>query len=238
MLERYLVLQHVPLRPGTRVLEVGPGSHAISTVPLAFLAGPTGWVFAVERSRWDRFRSTVAASGMADRIRAAAGDARRLPVRDDAVDLAVCVHGIRSLGDDGSIVGVLREMLRVAPQIAIAETLPIGHTEAQRAHLAMYDLREEVFLATTGHRDDLRYRPLPRLVALVESAGAVVQEALTLGIDLPHALAYFPRTLVESIPDGARRDSLLARWDEAEAMRLRSGEDHPPVGAVVATRRS
>ncbi|MGP8077604.1 MAG: class I SAM-dependent methyltransferase [Thermoplasmata archaeon] len=238
MLERFQLLQHAALREGDSVLEVGSGGHAISTVPLAFLVGAEGWVLAVERKRWDHFRTIVAASGMADRIRAAAGDALRLPVRPDAVSLAVCIHGIRSLGDDRNVVGVLREMLRVAPRIAIAETLPIARTEAQRAHLVLYNLREEVLLDSTGHPDDLPYRPLARLVSLVREAGGAVGETHILDVDLPHALAYFPRALIESIPNGGRRERLLARWDEANERRLQSGEDHPPVGMIVATRRT
>jgi precorrin-6B methylase 2 len=238
MLERFQLLEHVPLREGGSVLEVGSGSHAVSTVPLAYLLGTEGRILAVERERWGNFRTIVAASGMADRIRAVAADARRLPVRQDAVRLAVCIHGIRSLGDDRNVVRVLREMLRVAPRIAIAETLPIAHTEAQRAHLTMYNLRKEVLRASTGRPDDLPYRPLARLVSLVREAGGAVVETRTVDVNLPHALAYFPRELIESIPSGKRRDGVLARWDEANARRLKWGEDHPPVGIVVATRRA
>ena len=238
MLERFLVLKHVPLRGAGRVLEVGSGGHAISTVPLAYLVGADGWVLALERERWGQFRSIVVASGLEDRVRAATGDARRLPVREDAVDLAVCIHGIRSLGDDVSTVGVFREMLRAAPRIALVETLPVARRRAQRAHLAMYDLREEVLLASTGRRDDLRYRPLARLASLVEEAGGAVQRTLSLEVDLPHALAYFPRRLVEAIPAGSHREDLLSRWDAANAALLRWGEDHPPVGIVIADRHA
>ncbi len=192
MLERFLLLQQVPLRTDGSVLEVGSGSHAISTIPLAFMVGAEGRILAVERRRWDRFRTIVAASGMADRIRAVAGDARRLPLRTDAVDIAVCIHGVRSMGDDRDVVRVLREMLRVAPRIAIAETLPIAHTEAQRVHLATYNLRERVLLASSGLRDDLPYRSLEHLVSVVADAGGAVDGARTLDVDLPHALAVLP----------------------------------------------
>jgi SAM-dependent methyltransferase len=238
MLERFLVLKHVPLREAGRVLDVGSGGHAISTVPLAFLVGADGWVLALERERWGQFRSIVVASGLEDRVRAVTGDARRMPVREDAVDLAVCLHGVRSLGDDVSAVGVFREMLRVAPRIAVAESLPVARTRAQQAHLAMYDLREEVLVASTGRRDDLRYRPLARLASLVEEAEGALQRTLSLEVGLPHASAYFPRRLVEAMPAGCHREDLLARWDAAHAALLRWREDHPPVGIGIADRRA
>jgi Methyltransferase domain len=236
MLERYQVIRSAPDLVGATVLEVGSGSHAISTVPLAFRAGRAGRVVAVERSRWSQFRPVVTASGLEDRIWPIAGDGRRLPLRSDSADLAVCLHGIRSLRGEANIVRVLREMLRVSPRVFLAESLPIARTSAERAHLAMYNLREEVLSATTGFRDDLPYLPLDQLVSLAETAGGVVEETEMLDINLPHFLAYFPRTLVEAIPTGNRREDLLRLWDGADRMRLQYGEDHPPVGTVTARR--
>ena len=237
MLERHQVLGHAPVRRGSTVLEVGSGAHAISTVPLALAVGADGRVIAVERSRWDRFREMVTVSGLQDRVRPVSCDARGLPLREDSVDLAVCVHGIRSLGPPERLLPVLREMLRVAPRLFLAESLPAATTDAQRAHLAMYDLREEFFEATIGRRDDLHYLPLDRLALLVERAGGAVERSEVLAVDLPHALAYFPRESVRSIQRPEVRDRLLRRWDEANALRERYGTDHPPVGLIDAVRR-
>ena len=236
MLERHQLLQHADLRSASTVLEVGSGPHAISTVPLAFELAPPGRLIAVERARWSQFSKILSATGIQDRVRAIACDARRLPLRDDSVGLGVCLHGIRSLGSEDGIVEVVREMLRVAPRVLIAESLPLGENDAQRAHLAMYALREEVFLATGGRRDDLHYFSLERLVHLVERAGGRVRSSTMMKVDLPHALAYFPRELVESIPDRSSRDDILARWNVAYSDLRRVGEDHPPVGLVAADR--
>ncbi len=236
MLERFEVLRNAPLDHSPAILEVGSGPHAVSTIPLAYFAGSGGRIVAAERSRWGNFRSIVADSGMGDRIRPVTCDARRLPLRDRSVDLAVCVHGIRSLRGEENIVAVVREMLRVSTRVLVAESLPIARTGAQRAHLAMYDLREKVFSATSGVPDDLRYASLDRLASLVETAGGVVESTKTLEVDLPHFLAHFPRALAEAVPPGDLRESLLHRWDEADEMRRRTGTDHPPVGMVVASR--
>jgi hypothetical protein len=93
-----------------------------------------------------------------------------------------------------------------------------------------------VFFAAGGRRDDLKYRPLERLATLVESAGGTVRSARAVDVDLPHYLARFPRALIEGLPAGDRRRELLRRWDAADAQLARSGEDHPPVGIVVAER--
>jgi len=236
MTERYEVLRHAPVLDGATVLEVGSGAHAMSTVPLAWRAGKTGRVIAVERARWSQFRPIVAAVGLEDRVHPVAGDARRLPLRTNSADFAVCLHGVRSLRGEDNIVRVLREMLRVSPRVFVAESLPIARTGGQRAHLAMYNLREDVFSATNGIRDDLPYLPLDQLEALVVTAGGVVEQTESLEVDLPHFLAYFPRSLAAAVPNEDQRATLLKRWDEAEAMRQRYGEDHPPVGIVTASR--
>ncbi len=236
MLERYQILRHVCIDAGSTVLEVGSGPHAIATVPLAFMVGAAGSVMAAEPSRWGRFRAIVAASGMTDRIHPVRCDARHLPFESSSVDLSVCLHGIRSLGGPENLVTILREMLRVAPRIILAETLPVAKNDAQQAHLAMYNLRHEVFKMAYGRQDDLPYPSMDTLVALVERAGGSVEASRALEMDLPHALAHFPRALIEEVPDGMERESLLRRWDEADALAQRFGTDHPPVSLVIAAR--
>ena len=236
MLERFDVLRRAGIEAGDTILEVGSGAHALATVPLAFLAGPSGRVVAAERSRWAPFRTLVGQSGIGDRIGPIGCDARRMPLRDDCVDLAVCIHGVRSLRGEENIVRTFREMLRVSSRLFVAESLPIARTNAQRAHLAMYNLRHEVFFAISGTPDDLPYDPLERLAAFAIRAGGNVETTWTLEVDLPHSLAYFPRSLVETIPAEDVRQELLHRWDEAAESLRRFGEDHPPVGVVVARR--
>ncbi len=234
MLERFQVIRPVEIDPGTRVLEVGAGAHAISTVPLAYRVGAQGRVVAVERERWTHFREVVHAVGLADRILPLTCDARRLPFRSNVFELGACIHGIRSLRSEGRMVEVFQEMLRVAPRILLAESLPLARNPAQRAHLAMYDLRQEIFEALNGVPDDLHYLSLDRLVGLVERAGGSVLQARVVEVDLPHALAYLPRAYVQRVPDPQKREDLLHRWDGAEQLRRRYGADHPPVGVIVA----
>ncbi len=236
MLERNRVLQHAGIQAAMRVLEVGAGAHAIATVPLAHLVGPEGRVVAVERDRWPYFRQIVGDAGLEERVLPTACDARMLPFPSETFDLGTCVHGIRSLREEAIMVEVFREMLRVAPRLFLAESLPEARNEAQRAHLAMYNLREEVFEAVLGHKDDIHYLPLERLAGLVEEAGGELVESRVTDVDLPHFLAFLPREYVERVVDDATRDDLLRRWDEANRLLERYGAEHPPVGVLLAER--
>jgi precorrin-6B methylase 2 len=237
MIERYRVLSHAGIEKGANVLEVGAGAHAIATVPLAYMVGEAGRVVAVEIERWACFDETVRAAGLKRRIIALATDARRLPFPFESFDLAAIVHGIRSLRNRETIGKVLREMLRVAPRIFVAESLPMARTKAQEAHLAMYNLREEIFEARTGKKDDLRYVPLEALVGFVKGAGGKVVESKVLDVGLPHYLAFLPRAYVERIEDEDKRADLLRRWEAAKGRLDEHGAEHPPVGIVVAVRR-
>jgi len=229
MLERFRVLQFAPIREGINVLEVGCGAHAPTTVPLAYLVGETGRVVAVDKSRWSFFEEVTSSVGVKHRIIPLKVDAKELPFPFRTFDLAVLVHGIRSLKSEETMVKIISEMLRVAENVFIAESLPIANNERQRAHLELYNLREEIFEALFEEKDDLHYPTLEKLTELVERAGGRVIESGTFEPKLPHYLAYIPREYVEKIKDEEKRAELLKRWEEAYE-RWKKGAEHPPVG--------
>jgi hypothetical protein len=102
-------------------------------------------------------------------------------------------------------------MLRVARIAVIAESLPIAKTNAQRAHMEMYNLREEIFEAVLGRKDDIHYFPLERLESFIRASGGEVTSAQTHDIGLPHFLAFIPRDYVAQIRHPSTRQELLAR---------------------------
>ncbi len=236
MVERYKVLSQVDIGEGARVLEVGSGPHAIATAVIAHRVGEAGVVVSAELERWTHFDEILSLVGLRSRVRPVACDARQLPLQADSFDLAAIVHGIRSLHDQRTMVLVLREMMRTAPRVLIAETLPVAETEAQEAHLEMYNLREEIFEARIGKKDDLHYPPLGELERLVTTAGGLIADSRSIRVDQPHFLAYLPRGYVEKIEDREKRESLLDRWDRAYRKLSVCGEEHPPVGLVLALR--
>lgn len=235
MLERFRVLRFAPLKEGMNVLEVGCGAHALTTVPLAYLVGETGRVVAIDRSRWRFFEEITSSAGVKHRIIPLKVDARELPFPFKAFDLAVLVHGIRSLKNEETMVKVMSEMFRVSERVFIAESLPIANNERQRAHLELYNLREEIFEALFGEKDDMNYPTLEKLHELVERAGGRITRSGTFEPKLPHYLAYIPREYVERIKDERKRAELLRRWDSAYE-KWRKGAEHSPVGWVLAEK--
>lgn len=217
------------------VLEVGCGAHALTTVPLAYLVGETGRVVTIDRSRWSFFEEITASAGLKHRIIPLKVDARELPFPFKAFDLAVLVHGVRSLKNEKTMVKVISEMLRVSERVFIAESLPVANNERQRAHLELYNLREEIFEALFGEKDDLHYPTLEKLKALVEQAGGRVIKSGTFEPKLPHYLAYIPREYVERVEDEEKRAELLRRWEKAYG-KWKARAEHPPVGWLIAKR--
>ncbi|NJE26151.1 class I SAM-dependent methyltransferase [Thermococcus sp. MV5] len=229
MLERFRLLRFAPIRKGMNILEVGCGAHAITTVPLVYLVGETGRVVAVDILRWHFFEEITSATGLRHRIIPLKVDARELPFPFKSFDLAVLVHGVRSLKSEETMVKVFAEMLRVAEKVFIAESLPTAKNQAQEAHLEMYNLREYIFEALSGEKDDLHYLPLERLRELLEEAGGRIIESGIFEPNLPHYLAYLRREYVEQIKNEKMRVVLLERWDIAYE-KWRNGAEHPPVG--------
>ena len=235
MLERFRVLRFAPIREGMTILEVGCGAHAITTVPLAYLVGKTGHVVAIDIARWYFFEEITSSAGLRHRIIPLKVDAGELPFPFKTFDLAVLVHGVRSLKSEETMVKVFTEMLRVAEKVFIAETLPIAKNQAQEAHLEMYNLREEIFEALFGEKDDLHYLPLERLKELLEKAGGRIIESEVFEPNLPHYLGYIPREYVEQIKNEKKRVGLLERWDKAYE-KWKKGAEHPPVGWIIARK--
>ncbi|MBO3802559.1 MAG: class I SAM-dependent methyltransferase [Candidatus Brockarchaeota archaeon] len=231
ILERLTILKYADIVEGSNVLEVGSGPHAIATIALAELVGERGRVVAVERGRWGDSWEVLKHSGLSPRVIPLQEDASKLPFPFSCFDLAVCVHGIRSFDGRQSIVGAVKEMLRVSKErVFLAESSPFAKNKAQEAHLAMYNLRRPTFLAL-GRADwgDLRYLPPQELRNIAIEAGASRVELREVDVGMPHHLACFPSDLILKVEDSEIRENLMERWRKALAMLERYGEEHPPV---------
>ncbi len=237
IIERYCVLEYAHIVPGSTVVEIGCGSHAITTVPLAYKVEETGRVCAVDISRWGEFDRILQAATLRRRVMPLWCDATQLPVKSESFDLAVSIHGVRSIRNEDTIVSIFKEMLRVSPHLFVAASLPIAKTRAQKAHLEMYNLREEIFEALSGRKDDIHYFSLEKLTEFVVHAGGTITETNTVDTGLPHHLAVLPREFVEKIKDEEKKECLLERWEIAFDNLLKYGEEQPPVGIIEAVRQ-
>ena len=236
MIERSKLLSHTHIHEGMTLLEIGSGPHALATIPLAYRVGDTGRIIAVDHQRWTYFEEILTAAGLEKRVIPLSVDARQLPFPYACCDLAVIIHGVRSLKRRENIIRILGEMFRVAERIIIAESLPIAKNEMQEAHLEMYLLRQEVFEAVTGEKDDIAYFTLEELEEMILQAGGRIEEARVIDIPLPHYLAFLPRSYLRKIPDRRKREELLERWEKAYEKIRTHGEEHPPVGMITARR--
>lgn len=110
---RRQALALLAIRPGERVLEIGPGTgHAL--VALASAASPAGQVIGVDLSgrMLGRARQRANRAGCRDRVWLAQGDAHRLPLAAGAVD-AVFMSFVLELIGTAQIPVVLAECHRV-----------------------------------------------------------------------------------------------------------------------------
>jgi hypothetical protein len=236
IIERYHLVVTANIDQGASVLEIGCGPHAMATVPLAYMV-KTGYVCAVDLGRWNYFEDILQATSLRERVMPVECDATVLPFRSEHFDVAGSIHALRSFRDEDTMTRIFKEMLRVSSRTFIAATVPIAETEAQKAHMKMYNLREEIFEAVTGRKDDIHYVPLETLQELVVRAGGAITDITTMDCGLPHYLAFLPREIVERIKDDKKRENLLKRWESSYAELMNHGEEHPPVATIHAVKR-
>lgn len=238
ILERYKIVKHTRIAKGSTILEVCCGPQAFATTALALAVGPTGKVIATDNmANWDsnawntKFRATLKRVKLNERVIPLVADARKSPFPYGCFDLATCIHGVRSFEDRSAIVTALREMLRVTKKrIFVAETSPHPENKAQKAHLAMYNLRRPVFVALNKkHYGDIHYLEEKELKALAKEAGASKVETKLVRVRQPHHLAFFPTSMINGVPDEKQKLRLKAKWFEAVKLLEKYGEEHPPV---------
>jgi len=237
--ERNLILKFANIVSGANVLEVGCGPQAIATIPLAFSVGDGGRVVALDKGRWGDFWKLIEVTGLESRVVPLQEDARKLPFPYSCFDLAVCVHGIRSFESREACVEAVREMLRVTEErIFVAESSPIARNLAQKAHLAMYNLRRPMFLAVDhATAGDIPYFSQEDLEEIVRDAGAMKVEAKLVEVNMPHHLAWFPPDMLDKIKDKRKRENLKEKYVKAERMLQEYGEEHPPVIVINAWKK-
>jgi len=120
---RYLrpVLDRIGIRPGERVLELGPGPGAF-TVAAAERAGPGGRLVAVDiqSQMIAQVERRVRAAGLAN-VEAHVAGAHALPLEDASVDRAFLITVLPEIPDRGRALAELHRVLRPGGILSVTE---------------------------------------------------------------------------------------------------------------------
>ena len=120
---RYMrpVLDRIGIRPGERVLELGPGPGAF-TVDAALRAGSEGRLAAVDiqPKMIAQVEQRVRESGLTN-VEARVASAHALPLDDDSVDRAFLVTVLPEIPDPGRALAELHRVLRPGGVLSITE---------------------------------------------------------------------------------------------------------------------
>jgi protein-L-isoaspartate O-methyltransferase len=122
-----LTLDRMGLRPGQRVLEVGPGSGYMS-VPVARRLGETGHLVALELQAplAQEARRQLAAAGVAN-AEVREGDVTTAPLEASAYDLAVLVTVLGEITNRDVAISRLREALKPGGILSFTEVFGDPH---------------------------------------------------------------------------------------------------------------
>lgn len=110
------------LRPGDRVLELGPGPGYF-TPEAAQAVGPAGRVICVDLQREMLDLLAARLDGDAANVRFAVGEAMRLPIASNSLDAAFLVAVLGEVPDQRQALIELQRVLRPGGTLAICETL-------------------------------------------------------------------------------------------------------------------
>jgi ubiquinone/menaquinone biosynthesis C-methylase UbiE len=155
-----LLLEHVPLRRGMRVLDLACGT-GFPLLELAPRLGPTG--FAVGVDPWRAALLRASSKRRAHRIANAAaviGDAAKLPLRNGSIDLIVSNLGVNNLADPDAALAECARVAKPGGVLALSTNL--------RGHWSEFYAVFDQTLRELG-RDDL----LPKLRAHVDHRSTV-----------------------------------------------------------------
>jgi ubiquinone/menaquinone biosynthesis C-methylase UbiE len=112
------------MRPGMRVLELGPGVGVFSS-EAARLIGPDGLLLCIDlqMGMLRPLQRLVRRAGIAN-IHVQAGDAVALPLADGSIDLAYLIAVLPMIPDQQRALNELRRVLKPGALLAISEELP------------------------------------------------------------------------------------------------------------------
>lgn len=198
-----LLLEHVPLRAGMRVLDVGCAT-GFPLLELAQRLGPGSpvcgidpWLAALRRGQRKRIQARVHHAFFH------AADAARMPFRDGSFDLVVSNLGVNNFADPRTALRECRRVLRPGGVLALTTNL-VGHMHE------LYDVFAEVVEDRTKLDAHIHHRAtIESLRELLASAGFTVTHVVEDAFVMRYAsaAALFAHDFI--------RFGFLPAWEEA-----------------------
>ena len=143
-----MILQHIALRPGQRVLDVACGTGVVARQAAPIL-GPTGSIVGVDvnENMLDVAREHAPTGGAPVEWRQ--GDAASLPAPDADFDIVLCQQGLQFFPDKA---GALREMHRVLKPGGLVGLSVWCAVERSPCHLAIAEALRRHVSPAVAHR--------------------------------------------------------------------------------------
>lgn len=231
---RFQVLNHFLSFPiEAKILEIGCGDHGITSMAIAGFLGEQARLLSIDIAR---LREVHHFKRVCPRIEVVQCDALYLPF-SKVFDIAITFDGIRSFRSPDKIIQIFQSMLEWADETIIIATLPIAETSGQKLHLDLFRIREELFDALWGVKDDLFYFTEGELTDFLKLAGADEIKTSIVSVQAPHFLGYIPDCLFERIADINIRRNLIRRFQELWEQTQHTKEEHPPCIIIQASRK-
>ena len=121
------LLEALAVRPGERILEVGPGT-GYYTLPVASWIGPTGRldILDVQQEMLDHTLRRAGEHAI-ENIAPARADAREMPYPDDSFDAGFLVTVLGEIPDQAAALRELRRVVKPAGRIVVGELFGDPH---------------------------------------------------------------------------------------------------------------
>ncbi|MFX1505195.1 MAG: class I SAM-dependent methyltransferase [Promethearchaeota archaeon] len=230
---RFQVLNHILHFPiDEKILEIGCGDHGITSMAIAGFLGSQGKLISIDIAR---LREVHNFKQVSPKIEVVQCDALHLPF-SKVFDKTITFDGTRSFRSPENLIRIFRILLEWVNETIIIATLPIAETSGQKLHLDLFRIREELFDALWGTKDDLFYFTEGELTDFLKLAGADEIKTSIVSVQAPHFLGYLPICYFERIKDSSIRRKLTRRfqklWKETQHIK----EEHPPCIILQASK--
>lgn len=226
--ERLEIAREMQLKTDDFVLDIGCGRGYFSIAAAKFAGSVIGVDLMDGGGRhdwWKNFSTSMQELHLHHKVSGVKSSAKQLPFRSNSFDVAAAVHSIRNFQDHLTIEATIEEMKRVVRDdgsVCVVESLPLARTEAQEAHLQMFNCKVKY---TSGELD---FPAKNEMLGIFEEAEFKKTAVKELDYNLSAAPPLFCIDYyLPSLPEDEREEAKAA-YNRAIEMIEKWGEVSPP----------